>query len=59
MAVKIFDFNYKPFNDIKVPASIEAKFKILRKTVYLEGICDPCGGKSRYNPLTMGNGDHK
>jgi len=23
-----------------------AKFKILRKTVYLRGICDSCGGKS-------------
>jgi Fur family transcriptional regulator, peroxide stress response regulator len=44
---KVFDFHYGPFNDIKVPASITAKFKILRKTVYLEGICNSCGGKSR------------
>ena len=43
---KVFDFHYPPFDDIKVPASITAKFKILRKTVYLEGICDSCGGKS-------------
>ncbi len=47
------------FRDIKVSASIEAKFKILRKTVYLEGICNSCWGKSRHNPLTTGNGDHK
>jgi Fur family transcriptional regulator, peroxide stress response regulator len=44
---KVFDFHYSPFDDIKVPASISAKFKILRKTVYLEGICDSCGSKSR------------
>ncbi len=56
---KVFDFHYEPFDDIKVPASIEAKFKILRKTVYLEGICNSCRGKSRHNPLTTGNGDYK
>lgn len=56
---KVFDFHYEPFDDIKVPASIAAKFKILRKTVYLEGICNSCGGKSRHNPLATGNGDHK
>ncbi len=44
---KVFDFHYEPFDDIKVPASIAAKFKILRKTVYLEGICDSCTSKSR------------
>jgi len=43
---KVFDFHYPPFDDIKVPASIAAKFKILRKTVYLEGICDSRRGKS-------------
>jgi Fur family peroxide stress response transcriptional regulator len=43
---KVFDFHYEPFDDIKVPASIAAKFKILRKTVYLEGICNYCKGKS-------------
>ena len=56
---KVFDFHYGPFDDIKLPASIAAKFKILRKTVYLEGICNSCGGKSRHNPLTTGNSDHK
>jgi Fur family peroxide stress response transcriptional regulator len=39
---KVFDFHYKPYDDIKVPAAIAAKFKVLRKTVYLEGICDSC-----------------
>jgi Fur family transcriptional regulator, peroxide stress response regulator len=42
---KVFDFHYKPYDDIKVPASIGKKFKILRKSVYLEGICDSCEGK--------------
>jgi Fur family peroxide stress response transcriptional regulator len=44
---KVFDFHYEPFDDIKLPASITAKFKILRKTVYLEGICEVCRGKSK------------
>jgi Fur family peroxide stress response transcriptional regulator len=44
---KIFDFHYPPFDDIKVPANVAAKFKILRKTVYLEGICNSCTSKSR------------
>jgi Fur family transcriptional regulator, peroxide stress response regulator len=44
---KVLDFHYEPFDDIKVPASIEAKFKILRKTVYLEGICDSCRNKPK------------
>jgi Fur family transcriptional regulator, peroxide stress response regulator len=44
---KVFDFHYEPFDDIKVPASIAAKFKILRKTVYLEGICDSCRNKPK------------
>jgi Fur family peroxide stress response transcriptional regulator len=56
---KVFDFHYEPFDDIKIPASINAKFKILRKTVYLEGICDSCTGKSRHNPLTKKKVDHK
>ncbi len=44
---KVFDFHYEPFDDIKMPASIASKFKILRKTVYLEGICDSCKSKTK------------
>ena len=40
---RIVDFHYKPFDDIKIPASLSRKFTILRKTIYLEGICDRCG----------------
>ena len=39
---RIIDFHYKPFDDIKIPAYINKKFKVLKKTVYLEGICDVC-----------------
>jgi len=39
---RIFDFHYKPFDNIAVPKSISRKFIVLKKTVYLEGICDLC-----------------
>jgi len=40
---RIIDFHYEPFDNVKVPKAIGEKFKVLRKTVYLEGICDLCG----------------
>jgi Fur family peroxide stress response transcriptional regulator len=40
---RIIDFHHKPFDKIRVPASINKKFTVLRKTIYLEGICDRCG----------------
>lgn len=42
---KIIDFHHKPFDNIKVPKSIKSKYTVLRKTVYLEGICDVCRKK--------------
>ena len=39
---RIVDFHHKPFDDIKVPASIGKRFTVLRKSIYLEGICDLC-----------------
>ena len=39
---EIIDFHHKPFDEIEVPRSVCKKCKILRKTVYLEGICDSC-----------------
>jgi Fur family peroxide stress response transcriptional regulator len=39
---KVVDFHYEPFDNIAVPQEIEGKFKILRKTVYLEGLCQTC-----------------
>ena len=46
---RIVDFHYKAFDRIKVPAGISRRFTVLRKTVYLEGICDVCRN-SRWNP---------
>lgn len=40
---RIVDFHYKPFDNIKLPAKISKKFTVLKKTVYLEGVCDLCG----------------
>jgi Fur family peroxide stress response transcriptional regulator len=42
---RIVDFHHKPFDIIKLPASLGKKFKILKKAVYLEGICDMCEQK--------------
>ena len=39
---RIVDFRHKPFDNIKLPSKLAKKFIILRKTVYLEGICDLC-----------------
>jgi len=39
---RIIDFHHKPFDDIPLPKKISQKFTVLRKTVYLEGICDLC-----------------
>ena len=40
---RIIDFHHKPFDNIKLPSEISEKFTVIRKTVYLEGICDLCG----------------
>jgi len=42
---RIIDFHHAPFDNIKVPANIGKKFIVLKKTVYLEGICDLCRQK--------------
>ena len=39
---RIVDFYHKPFDIIRLPASIDNKFTVLRKSIYLEGICDSC-----------------
>ncbi len=39
---RIFDFHYKPFDNIPVPKNISRRFTVLKKTVYLEGFCDAC-----------------
>lgn len=42
---RIIDIWHEPFDDIQVPESIEEKFTVSRKAVYLEGICDKCQEK--------------
>jgi len=39
---RIFDFHYKPFDNIPVPKNISRRFTVLKKTVYLEGVCGTC-----------------
>jgi Fur family transcriptional regulator, peroxide stress response regulator len=39
---KIVDFHHKAFDEIKIPAEVSRRFKILRKCVYIEGICNSC-----------------
>ena len=40
---RIIDFHHKPFDEIEIPAILQKKFTVLRKTIYLEGLCDRCG----------------
>jgi len=39
---RIIDFHHKPFDNIRLPKEISEKYTVLKKTVYLEGICDAC-----------------
>jgi Fur family peroxide stress response transcriptional regulator len=39
---RIIDFHHEPFDRIDVPENLAARFTVLRKTVYLEGLCDLC-----------------
>lgn len=42
---QIIDFHHKAFDKINVPPELARRFKILRKSVYFEGICDTCLSK--------------
>jgi len=39
---KIFDFHHNEFDNIHPPAKLARKFKVLRTTVYIEGLCRAC-----------------
>ena len=39
---KVIDFHHEPFDNIDVPDELKGQFKVLRKTVYLEGLCEMC-----------------
>jgi Fur family transcriptional regulator, peroxide stress response regulator len=38
---RIVDFHHEPFDLIEVPSAISG-FRVLRKSVYFEGLCDRC-----------------
>lgn len=40
---KVIDFHHEPFDNIQLPRELEGKYEVLRKTVYLEGLCEQCG----------------
>ena len=42
---KVIDFHYEPFDNIDIPQHLLGQFEIMRKTVYLEGICGSCQHK--------------
>ena len=42
----VADFHHEDFDDIEIPKNICKDFKIIRKTVYIEGICDKCNTES-------------
>lgn len=44
---KIIDFHHKPFDNIPVPRGLNGKFTILKRTVYFEGLCNPCKKRAR------------
>jgi Fur family peroxide stress response transcriptional regulator len=42
---KIIDFNYEGYDNLRIPKSLQKKFKIKNVKVILEGICDECVNK--------------
>ena len=43
---RIIDFHHEPFDQIAVPKNLKGRFTVLRKTVYFEGLCHRCGGRT-------------
>jgi Fur family peroxide stress response transcriptional regulator len=39
---KIVDFYHESFDNITVPDALKGDYRILRKTVYFEGLCELC-----------------
>lgn len=44
---KIFDFQHKNCENIKIPENLPGDFKVLRATVYIEGLCQSCQEKTK------------
>lgn len=47
---RILDLYHRPFENIELPEEVDSGFKILRKSVYIEGICSECLNKSSNQP---------
>ena len=43
---KVIDLYIREFDDIVVPAAVRRRFRIFRKTVCLEGLCESCKGRA-------------
>lgn len=39
---RIFDLHYRSFENIPLPEEVDSGFKVLRKSVYIEGVCSKC-----------------
>ena len=39
---RIVDFHHEPFDNIELPTELGREFKVLRSTVYIEGLCGAC-----------------
>jgi len=39
---RIVDFHHEPFDHVPVPDNLPSEFKVLKTTVYIEGVCDLC-----------------
>ncbi len=48
---KVIDFHHEPFDNIQLPQELESKYEVLRKTVYIEGLCELCKNKSKAKQL--------
>lgn len=42
---RVFDFRCKGLEKVELPESLEQDFKILKTTIYVEGLCKQCSGK--------------
>jgi Fur family peroxide stress response transcriptional regulator len=55
---RVVDFHYQPFDDIRLPPGVLGKCKVLRKSVYLEGICDRCCKRAADKRVSRREGGH-
>jgi Fur family peroxide stress response transcriptional regulator len=52
---RIIDFHHEPFDEIQVPEAI-SRFRVLRKSVYFEGVCDRCEKENETANIDTSNG---